>query len=58
VGEQDRGRVQPVLGEQGVQPVNHPDARINNQALLTRRGREHVTVRPERVRCEAGDEHV
>ena len=58
VGEQHGGRVQPVLGEHLVEPVEHPDARVDHHALLARRGGHHVAVGAEGVRGKAGDEHV
>ena len=58
VGEQHGGRVQAVLGEYGVEPVEHPDAGVDHHALLPRRGRHHVAVGAEGVRGKAGHEHV
>ena len=58
VGEQHGGRVQPVLGEQRVEPVQHPDAGVDHDALLPGAGGDHVAVGAEGVRGKAGDEHV
>ncbi|BCJ41569.1 hypothetical protein GCM10010168_54320 [Actinoplanes ianthinogenes] len=57
VGEQDRGRRQPVLREQRVQLVEHTDPGVDDQALLAGRGGHHITVGAEGLRLTAGDEH-
>src|SRR2546429_9231811 len=58
VREYHGGGVQPVLGEQVVQPREHADARVDHDTLLTGRGRHHVAVGAEGVGDERGDEHA
>jgi hypothetical protein len=57
VGEQHRGRVQPVLGQRLVETVQHPDARIDDHALLAGAGGHDVAVGAEGLGRKAGDEH-
>jgi hypothetical protein len=46
-----------VLGEHLVELVEHADAGVDDQALLTRAGGDHIAVGAEGLRLEAGDEH-
>ena len=57
VGEQHRGRGQPVFLEHRLELVDDADARIDHQARLARIGRDQVAIRPEGVSGEAGDQH-
>ena len=57
VGEQDRCRVQAVLGQHRVQLIQHADARVDHQALLPRAGGHDVAVGAEGLGRKAGDEH-
>ena len=58
VGEQHRGGAQAVLDEHLGQPGLDPDAGVDDDALLTGRGRHDIAVRGERERGEADDEHA
>jgi hypothetical protein len=57
VGQQHRGRPQPVLGQHRLEPVEHSDAGVHDQALLPRSGGEQVAVGPERLRRKPGHQH-
>jgi hypothetical protein len=54
VGEQHRGRAQPVLAQHLGEPVLDPDAGVHDEALLARGGREDVAVGGE-SRCGESD---
>jgi hypothetical protein len=56
VGEQHRRRVQPVLGQNLVELVEHADARVDDQALLARPGGNHIAIGAEGLGRKAGDE--
>ena len=58
MGQQDGGRLQPMLGEERVELVDHSDSRVDHDTLLPRRGRDHVAVGAEGIRGKPGDEHV
>ncbi|GGM49442.1 hypothetical protein GCM10007977_058870 [Dactylosporangium sucinum] len=58
VREQDRGRLQPVLGEHLVEPVGDADARVDHHALLAGGRGDDKAVRPEHLGGKAGDEHA
>ena len=57
MGEQYRGRVQPMLGEHLLEPVQHTDTGIDDDALLARGGGHHVAIGVEGRGRKAGDEH-
>ena len=57
VGEQHRGRPEPVLGEHVAQGLLDPDARVDDDALLPRAGREDVAVGAEGGSGEGDGEH-
>jgi len=57
VREQHGHRGQPALGQHGIEALHHPDARVDDDALLTDAGGEHVAVGPERVRLNGPDQH-
>src|SRR5579859_5200955 len=57
VREQDRGRAEPVLGENLLDPAHGFLARVDDHALLARSGRDDITVRGERPCWEPCDEH-
>ena len=58
VGEQYRGRPQPVLGEHLGELVEHPDPRVDDEALLPGGGGDDVAVGAEGGRRESDDEHA
>jgi hypothetical protein len=47
-----------VLGEHRVELLDHADTGINDHALLTGRGGDHVAVRPEGLGGYGRDEHA
>ena len=57
VGEQHRGRPEPVLGEHVAQGLLDPDARVDDDALLPRAGRQDVAVGAEGGSGEGDGEH-
>ena len=57
VGEQHRGGLEPVLGEHVAQRVLDADARVDDEALLPRAGREDVAVGREGGGGEGDGEH-
>jgi hypothetical protein len=57
VREQDRGRAEPVLGENLLDPALGFLARVDDHALLAGSGRDDITVRGERPCWEPCDEH-
>ena len=57
VGEEHRRRLEPVGDEHLSQGVLHPDARVDDEALLPRRVGDDVAVGPEGVGHDAAHEH-
>ena len=57
VREQHRDGLEPELGEHLVELVDHADARVDDDALRARLGRDDVAVGAERGGRESGDEH-
>jgi hypothetical protein len=57
VGQEHGNRLQSVLVEQLVELVDHLDARVHDDALGTRFGRDDVAVGAESGSRESGDEH-
>ncbi|GMA19822.1 hypothetical protein GCM10025862_18430 [Arsenicicoccus piscis] len=58
VGEQHRGRLEPMLAQRRLQLVEHPDAGVDHEALLAGSGRDDVAVRRERQGWESDEEHA
>ena len=57
VGQEDRRRPQPVLGEHVAQGLLDADARVDDEALLPRAGCEDVAVGAEGGGGEGDGEH-
>jgi hypothetical protein len=57
MGEDDGDRMQPILSDDLVQLPSHADARIDDDALLARSGREHETVRTAQHSGKALNQH-
>ena len=57
VSEQDRGGLEPVLGQEFVDPALGVLARVDDHALGAGRGRDYITVGRKRAGREPCDEH-
>jgi len=58
VGEHHRHRLQPVLGHEVADAVRRIESRVQDQALRTGRGRDHVAVGLPGTGGEGRDEHI